>query len=106
MNRSVFAFTVFAAFVNAVPSRAMFHPMRAPNAPVADDMMGSGLETRECEGLRWVAGCEQPPAQRVARQWRDLAAQMRRLAKLSTSKEERALLLVKAVQYEDRARWW
>jgi hypothetical protein len=103
-NRYILAFTLVAAFINPVPSRAMFHPLRWRSDPIADDMMGSGLEARECEPLRRVAGCEQP-GRHVAQQWRDLAQRVRRLAALSTG-EERARLLEKAVQYEDRARRW
>jgi hypothetical protein len=105
MNRYVLAFTLLAAFVNPVPSRAMFHPIRWRHDPVSDDMMGSGLEARECQPLHRVAGCEEPSARHVAQQWRDLARRVRRLAALSSG-EERTQLLEKAVQYEERARRW
>jgi len=105
MNRYLLAFTIFAAFVNPVPSRAEFHPIRCCGDPYNDDIMGSGIEARERAPLRRVAGCEEPMERKVARQWRDLAERVRRLAELSDG-EQRARLLVKAQEFEERARLW
>lgn len=41
----VLAFLVMAAFINAVPSVAAFHPTEDSHTPVEDDLMGSGSET-------------------------------------------------------------
>jgi hypothetical protein len=105
MNRYLLAFTIFAAFVNPVPSRAEFHPIRWHSDPYNDDIMGSGLEVRECEPLRRVAACDEPMERKVARQWRDIAERVRRLAELSSG-EQRDRLLVKAEEFEERARRW
>lgn len=105
MNRALLAFTIFAAFVNPVPSRAEFHPIRWHSDPYNDDIMGSGLEARECASLRRVAACDEPMERKVARQWRDLAERVRRLAALSDG-EQRDRLLVKAREFEERARRW
>jgi len=104
MNRCLVAFTLFAAFVNPVPSRAEFHPIRWRRDPIVDDITGSGCENRDSQILRRAA-CEEPLDSKVARQWRDLAERVRRLAALS-SKEERPRLLAQAEQYEERARRW
>jgi hypothetical protein len=105
MNRYLLAFTIFAAFVNPVPSRAEFHPIRWHGDPYNDDIMGSGLEVRERAPLRRAAACEEPMERKVARQWRDLAERVRRLAALSEG-EQRDRLLAKAEEFEERARLW
>jgi hypothetical protein len=105
MNRYLVAFTVLAAFVNPVPSRAMLHPIRWRNDPVVDDIMGSGFEHRDAGRALTRAACEEPLERKVARQWRDLAARVRRLAALS-GEAERARLMGLAEQYEERARRW
>jgi hypothetical protein len=105
MNRYLLAFTIFAAFVNPVPSRAEFHPIRWCGDPYNDDIMGSGFEARERGPLHRTAGCEEPMERKVARQWRDLAERVRRLAALSDG-EQRDRLLVKAQELEERARRW
>ncbi|HUC64874.1 MAG TPA: hypothetical protein VMA53_05580 [Stellaceae bacterium] len=105
VNRYALAFVVFAAFVNPVPSRAEFHPVRWRHDPISDDIMGSGLEARECEPLRRTAACEEPMERKVARQWRDLAERVRRLAALCTD-EERQRWLTLADDYELRAQRW
>lgn len=51
-NRYLLAFVVLGALVNAVPSRAEFHPIRCRHDPVNDDLMGSGRETGECVSVR------------------------------------------------------
>jgi hypothetical protein len=101
MNRYIVAFTVFAAFINPVPSRAEFHPIRWHSDPYDDDVMGSGLELRDCAPLRRVAACDEPMERKLARQWRDLAERVRRLAALSDG-EQRDRLLVKAQEFEER----
>ena len=104
MNRALLAFTIFAAFVNPVPSRVEFHPVRWCD-PYNDNIMGSGFEARDCAPRRRVAACDEPMERRVARQWRDLAERVRRLAALSSG-EQRDRLLVKAEEFEQRARRW
>ena len=104
-NRYLFAFTLLAALANPVPSRAEFHPIKWRNDPVADDLMGSGLEARDCEKQRQRAGCEEPVERKVARQWRDLAERVRRLAALS-AEADRPRLLTLAEEYEARATRW
>jgi hypothetical protein len=105
VTRLLLGFVVFAAFVNAVPSRAQFHPIKWRGDPVANDMVGSGFEIRDIEALNWSAGCNEPVEHRIARQWRDLARRVRRLAALSSA-EEQSRLLALAEQYERRARSW
>jgi hypothetical protein len=105
MNRYIVAFTVFAAFTNPVPSRAEFHPIRWCGDPYNDDITGSGFEVRGCAPLRRVAACDEPMERKVARQWRDIAERVRRLAELSSG-EQRDRLLVKAQEFEERARLW
>lgn len=105
MNRYLLAIVVFASFVNAVPSRAEFHPIRWRGDPYSDDLMGSGLEVPDGEPLRRIAACEEPTERKVARQWRDLAARVRRLAALNSG-EQRERLLARAQEFEERARQW
>jgi hypothetical protein len=105
VNRYVLAFTVLAAFANPVPSRAEFHPIKWRSDPIADDMMGSGLEAPECRNLIRSAGCDEPMERKVARQWRDLAGRVRRLAALSSAQEQERLLAL-AAAYEARAKRW
>jgi len=105
MNRCVLAFTVFASCINAVPSRADFHPIRFSRDPISDGFVGSGFECRDAEQFQARAACEEPSEIRVARQWRDLAERVRRLAALCPQ-EERARLLAQADEYEARAARW
>jgi hypothetical protein len=105
LNRYLLAFMVFGAFVNAVPSRAQFHPIRWCGDPIADDLVGSGFEARDCQPLLRAAACDEPVEDKIARQWRDLARRVRRLAALSTQQEQPRLLAL-AEQYESRARLW
>ncbi|HZB93542.1 MAG TPA: hypothetical protein VE397_18990 [Stellaceae bacterium] len=105
MNRCLLAVVVVAAFVNAVPSRAEFHPIRWRGDPYSDDLMGSGFEARDGEPLGSAAACEEPTERKVARQWRDLAARVRRLAALNSG-EQRERLLARAQEFEERARRW
>ncbi|HWI27377.1 MAG TPA: hypothetical protein VN668_10445 [Stellaceae bacterium] len=102
MNRFFLALTILASFVNAVPSRAEFHPVRYARDPISDSFMGSGLETCGGEALTRTAACEEPTERSVARQWRELAARVRRLAALYET-EEKASLMAKAAEYERRA---
>ena len=106
MNRYLLAFTLFAACINPVPSRAEFHPVKWRHDPFVDDIMGSGFEDREVQSRPRLAACEEPPEGKVARQWRDLAESMRRLAALSGSPAERERMLAQAEAYEARARLW
>lgn len=100
-NRYLLAFVVLGALVNAVPSRAEFHPIRCRHDPVNDDLMGSGRETGECVSVR-AAMREEAPEVRVARQWRDLAERVRRSAAFAPEEEKQKLLDL-AAQYEARA---
>jgi hypothetical protein len=100
-NRYLLSFIVLSALVNAVPSRAEFHPIRCRNDPVADDIMGSGREIGECVSVR-AAARDEAPEVRVARQWRDLAERVRRSAAFAPEEEKQKLLDL-AAQYEARA---
>ncbi len=105
MNRPILAIVFLASLVNAVPSRAEFHPIRWHADPMSDDFMGSGLECVDSQALRHGAACEDPMVRKVARQWRDLAERVRRLAALSTPAEQERLMVL-AQDYEARAKAW
>jgi hypothetical protein len=105
LNRPLLAFVFLASVINAVPSRAEFHPIRCRADPISDDFVGSGLEGCGGEALRRSAACEEPMERKVARQWRDLAERVRRLAALSTPVERRRPMTL-AEDYEARAKAW
>jgi len=105
LNRPILAIVFIASLVNAVPSRAEFHPIRWCADPMSDDFMGSGLECLDNQALRRGAACEDPMVRAVARQWRDLAERVRRLAALSTPTERQRLMML-AEDYEARAKAW
>lgn len=95
------ALVLIAAFVNAVPARADFHPTRFTHDPVQDDLMGSGFEIERPPTAR--AAKRDAPDRKIAETWRRLAGQLRWLAS-SVEGDKNEELLARAEDYEARAR--
>jgi hypothetical protein len=103
MSRVSLAVIVFAALVNAVPSKAALFPTRMVSDLAEDDLTGSGFEPDS--EARSVAGAarEDSLEVKVARQWREMAKRARRQAELLGG-SQRDMLLDRAVEYEIRAK--
>jgi hypothetical protein len=102
-NRYVLAFVFVASLVNAVPSRAEFHPIRWRSDPSQDDIMGSGLELQNERRVRVQPAMRRDvPDDAAAEGWRDLAKRVRRLA-AQVPDQERRMLLDLADEYDARA---
>lgn len=102
-NRYLLAFVFFASLVNAVPSRAEFHPIKWRSDPGQDDIMGSGLELQNERRVRVQASLRgDAPDESRAEGWRDLAKRVRRLAG-QVPDQERQMLLDLADEYDARA---
>ncbi len=102
-NRYVLAFVFLASLVNAVPSRAEFHPIKWRSDPMQDDIMGSGSEVQSERKLRVQAATRRDAANdEAAAGWRDLAKRVRRLA-AQVPDQERQMLLDLADEYDARA---
>lgn len=102
-NRYVLAFVFLSSLVNAVPSRAEFHPIKWRSDPMQDDIMGSGLEVQNERKVR-VQGATRgdAPDDQAAEGWRDLARRVRRLA-AQVPDQERQMPLDLADEYDARA---
>jgi Spy/CpxP family protein refolding chaperone len=102
-KRYLMAFVFVASLVNAVPSRAEFHPIRWRSDPSQDDIMGSGLELQNERRARMHAAMRgDAPDEEAAEGWRDLARRVRRLA-ARVPDQERQMLLDLADEYDARA---
>jgi hypothetical protein len=95
------ALVLIGAFVNAVPARADFHPIKFVHDPVQDDLMGSGFEVERAPTAR--AAKREAPDRKIAETWRRLAGQLRWLAS-SVEGDKSEELLARANDYEARAR--
>ncbi len=99
-NRYVLAFVFSASLVNAVPSRAEFHPIKWRSDPMQDDTRGPGSEVQSGRKLRVQPATRRDAANdEAAEGWRDLAKRVRRLA-AQVPDQERQMLLDLADEYD------
>jgi hypothetical protein len=103
MSKVSLAIIMFAALVNAVPSKAALFPTKVVSDLAEDDLTGSGFEPDS--DARSIAGAEREDslAAKVVRQWREMAKRARRQAELLDG-PQRDMLLHRAAEYETRAK--
>src|SRR5690349_5173095 len=103
MSKISLAIVMFAALVNAVPSKAALFPTKAASDLAEDDITGSGFEPDS--EARSIAGAEREDTlgAKVARQWREMAKRARRQAELLDG-PQRDMLIERAAEYETRAK--
>lgn len=103
ISKASLAIVMFAALVNAVPSKAALFPTKARSDLAEDDLTGSGFEPDSEARSTAGAGREESLEAKVVRQWREMAKRARRQAGLLDG-PQRDMLLERAAEYEMRAK--
>jgi hypothetical protein len=103
MSKVSLAIIMFAALVNAVPSKAALFPTKVVSDLAEDDLTGSGFEPDSEARSIAAAGREDSLQAKVVRQWREMAKRARRQAELLDG-PQRDMLLDRAAEYETRAK--
>ena len=95
------AAVLIAAITNPVPSRAAVHPDTARCGLNEGDLCGSGFEVRR-DRATYGNSCGDRPDPNLIREWREMAARCRDLARWQNA-GARDVLLKLAAEYEARA---
>jgi hypothetical protein len=103
MSKVSLALIMFAALVNAVPSKAALFPTKVVSDLAEDDLTGSGFEPDSEARSIAAVGREDSLQAKVVRQWREMAKRARRQAELLDG-PQRDMLLDRAAEYETRAK--
>lgn len=103
-NRFLGLFLVISGICSAVPSVAAFHPFTHMPLSSDDDIMGLQDDGQDSRIVIKAATRDKASESEMAKRWRQMAEQARRLAKTAPDKAAQQKLLDLAEGYEALAR--